>query len=610
MGSRWLAPLPWLSKRTALGLAVLLALPTAASAFSLGEIRVHSPFGTPFQAEIPLVLHPDETAKGVETTVADGEAYQLLNLPRDAMVTQLHVTLEGKGTNRRIILHSDTPLRTPFFNLLLKTAVGVGSHYRNYPVFLDISRTDNSPPQTTASRQTYGPIRNGENLASIARKLRTADVSVSRMMVALWSVNKNHPGFNNMNALATGMTLNLPTPEEISRLSAAEVIQVLAEQRQSLPKTAPPQKKGAIARQANPEQTPTTAPTTTEKVLPPSSEQPDQGAPPPAAPVPAPPNLVEENQRLTASVNKAWEQVGLLSNKVAEVEQRALQNATAVAALQTQLTETQARLQVAEQKWATRPVVAPSPPPAAPAPPHPVPAAEPVPTELLWAGYAGAGLLGFVAAIVLAWSRRKKAVPVPDQSTQTTAPSTPPDPGDPANGAETMPDPPHNEPVLSMAEPVIPDKRDTLATPAWLTPVPDKRDTPATPAWLAPEAQNVASLLAPMDQDGAQPVVLADEIGTELAGSEDEESIFKDLFASPAPRAGAEQTARPVTRADEQRTSSVSKPGEEPLAMIEFNRVAPKAMVPQTVAAPAPQMVQPSTDRMGDRVLEWVVDKK
>ena len=595
MGSCWLAPLPWLSKRTALGLAVLLALPTAASAFSLGEIRVHSPFGTPFQAEIPLILHPDETAKGVETTVADGEAYQLLNLPRDAMVTQLYVTLEGKGTNRRIILRSDTPLRTPFFNLLLKTAVGVGSHYRNYPVFLDISRTDNSPPQTTAGRQTYGPIRAGENLASIARKMRAADVSVSRMMVALWSVNKNRPGFNSMNVMATGMTLNLPTQEEISRLSAAEVIQVLAEQRQSLPRTVPPQNKSSAANQANPERVPTTAQTTPERNYSPPPEQSDQGTPSPAAPVPAPPNLVEENQRLTASVNKAWEQVGLLSNKMAEVEQRSLQNATAVVALQTQLTETQARLQVAEQKWASRPEVAPSPPPAAPAPPRPMPAAEPMPAEWPWAGYAGAGLLGFVAAIVLARSRRKKAVP--DQSTQTTAPSTPPDPGNPSNGADTTPGPPHHEPVLSTAEPAILDRM----------------DTPTTPAWLAPEAQNVASLLAPMDQDGAQSVVLADEIGTELAGNEDEESIFKDLFASPAPRtlAGADRPARHATHADERMIGSVGgKPGEEPLAMIEFDRVAPQAMVPQTVAAPAPQTAQPSTDQMDDRVLEWVVDKK
>ncbi|MBF0583675.1 MAG: hypothetical protein HQL80_05490 [Magnetococcales bacterium] len=137
MGTLPLTRISWFPSKSVLGLAVLLAMPTAAAAFSLGDIQVRTPFGEPFQAKIPLLLYPDEQAKGAEAALADADAYQLLKLPRDLVVSQIKVQLQGKGANRSIILQSDTPLRTPFFNVLLKTTVGAGSHYRNYPVFFE-----------------------------------------------------------------------------------------------------------------------------------------------------------------------------------------------------------------------------------------------------------------------------------------------------------------------------------------------------------------------------------------------------------------------------------------------------------------------------------------
>lgn len=500
MGAPLLFDTSWFPKKTVLGLAVLLVLPTPASAFSLGNIQVRTQFGEPFQADIPLLLYPDEQAKGAEASVADAEAYQRLKLPRDLAVTQLTVQMQGKGANRQIVLQSDTPLRIPFFNLLMKTSVGVGSHYRNYPVFLKMPQADHeavptnrhrslpsfkmsqadhralpseetpphlsktTQPNGASGQQSYGPVRRGESLYSIARKMQPPGASISQTMVALWSLNKDKPGFDNINTLPVGTLLDRPTQEAITRLSASEVAQVLESQRQTKQNktavTVTVQSKPSApvhANQSNTQSGPLTeaaekpaaplpateaaekpaspAPTTEAQVtktvpssVPPPSIEPTSATPPLSiaeeqATQPAPPSVasdrVEENQPWIARLNKAEAQIELLSSQLMELATHSRQVETELATVQAALATIPARLQRLEhlsQKSMEPATVTPTPPlspSSAPQgePSQPKTAEKEVPLDESWLLYGGSALAGFLA-ILLAWLKRKKTEPL------------------------------------------------------------------------------------------------------------------------------------------------------------------------------------------------------
>lgn len=138
-------------------LIVLLGVPGGGLAFSVGELRVQSVWGKPFRAELPVTLRADEVGEPFSVTIADPDAYRLVGLPRRPSVERVTLHPTGGGVNRRIILRSDVPLRDASFNLLLVTAVGAGSHYRNHSVVLDGGRREGGashPPST--KRPTVG----------------------------------------------------------------------------------------------------------------------------------------------------------------------------------------------------------------------------------------------------------------------------------------------------------------------------------------------------------------------------------------------------------------------------------------------------------------------
>ncbi|MEO5340020.1 MAG: hypothetical protein H7837_05790 [Magnetococcus sp. MYC-9] len=528
MGSPFLGRV---SGRTALGLAVLLSLPTAAFPFSLGDIRVDSRFGEPFQAEVLLTLHPDEDAKGVEAGVADADSYRVLQLSRDLAVSQLKTRLEGKGIRRRLILNSQTPLRVPFFNLLLKTSVGVGSHYRNYPVFLDVSPdhadvqavvVPRRPADAASDVRRYGPVQAGETLASIARKVRSAPASLNRTMVALWSVNKHRHGFDNMHGLPVGAVLDLPTREQIDRLSDREVSQILEQQQLRVNPTINPPKASV------PDVTETTKPLAVVQATPlrhTSLSQDEQGKEGPAKAVPSslPPSWVEENQRLTASVNKALERVEQLSNTVAEIAQRSLHNENGLATMYSQLADIQARLQAVELK-SSQPLAA-IPPSISVERSQPAPSPPVVESGLVawsWFGHAGSVAGGFLLALLPVWLLRRKrervareaATSMPGGTSEQPAAPAPTEAQDASCSATSAP-----------AAPGVPERHETHSHP---------RNALEDPTW---------------QETGRSPVsppvsMLADSIGDEMA--DEEESIFKDLLESSPPAPADRRSPLPI----------------------------------------------------------------
>ena len=144
------------------------------------------------------------------------------------------------------------------------------------------------PPRalpTSAPGGTYGPVRRAETLWSIADRARPEDVSINRMMLAVYRSNPRAFG-GNMNVLLAGATLQLPTSSDLEQLTARVANEEV--QRQSdawlnrpqehtlrlLPpsaetKATPPSQSAQAASSRAPDNAPVTAPSVTS---PPASD--------------------------------------------------------------------------------------------------------------------------------------------------------------------------------------------------------------------------------------------------------------------------------------------------------------------------------------------------
>ncbi len=243
-----------------MSLGLMMAAPAELYALSFGKLQVDSRLGERFEARLPLTLRPDEIVQGVQIQLGMPADYSSLELERSLAVSALNVEMVGNDIERVIKIISLEPFQEPFFNLLLKSSVGRGSYYRNFPVFLDISRENEQTvatavtyevakeastpvvheaeatipplPETVSAAvenvaQTYGPVKGDDTLSSIARSIRKLDErwSVAQIAVALWKKNRESFSNDNMSGLRLGSMLTIPDGDEVGAISVQEASQ-------------------------------------------------------------------------------------------------------------------------------------------------------------------------------------------------------------------------------------------------------------------------------------------------------------------------------------------------------------------------------------------------
>ncbi|KGI77734.1 hypothetical protein LF63_0110500, partial [Oleiagrimonas soli] len=85
----------------------------------------------------------------------------------------------------------------------------------------------------------YGPVHSGDTLWGIANRMRSADVSVNQMMLALQSANPDAFYKDNINALKRGAVLRIPTHAEQDAMTTAAAIAEVRRQNQDWTAAAP-----------------------------------------------------------------------------------------------------------------------------------------------------------------------------------------------------------------------------------------------------------------------------------------------------------------------------------------------------------------------------------
>ncbi|MGN7614005.1 type IV pilus assembly protein FimV [Magnetococcales bacterium HHB-1] len=260
---------------TLLGLALVFGQVSPSKAVSLGEIEVKSVLGDPFVAEIPLKLREGESLAGVDAAVGRKNDYRILSLERPVAVAGMRFRIIRNKKGARVVVRSIRPIHDPFFNLLLRFSAGGGVRFRNYPIFLNIPgdhhsslvpspsitpvRASSAPvvnpvvkkrlaspsvaratslTPTSAEKkilktadwpEKYGPVRRGETLFGIAKKVgRAHNVSSFKLASALFETNKM--AFNNgdVNQLRVGEVLYFPQRDKLSLVSSRQVQRLLS----------------------------------------------------------------------------------------------------------------------------------------------------------------------------------------------------------------------------------------------------------------------------------------------------------------------------------------------------------------------------------------------
>jgi len=163
------------AKRSSWALALLLALPSAALALGLGDIRLLSPLNSPLDAEIDLVdVAPDE-ANTVHVQLASRDAFAKNGLEWPAFLSGVQVHTTQLPDGRAVVkLKSTDPVSDPFVTILVEVNWARGRLMREYTMLLD-PPVYTPGPSSVASAPVSAPATGaGTREGTIARTAETA----------------------------------------------------------------------------------------------------------------------------------------------------------------------------------------------------------------------------------------------------------------------------------------------------------------------------------------------------------------------------------------------------------------------------------------------------
>lgn len=244
-------------------LVIVLMLPWAAvQAAGLGKLTLNSALGQPLAAEIEIVTTSSDDVASLKASVATREAFAQAGINYESVLSAVKASVELRSNgNPYIKLTSPQAVNDPFLMILMELSWSSGRILREYTVLLDpveantqnlaAASTSSTPAIVTtrldeektpgaekdtqtanssskrknnASGQTkksYGPVKRGDTLSSIARQVLPAGVDLNQMLVALYHANRDAFIADNMNLLKAGAVLKIPEKNEIASVDTA-----------------------------------------------------------------------------------------------------------------------------------------------------------------------------------------------------------------------------------------------------------------------------------------------------------------------------------------------------------------------------------------------------
>ena len=163
-----------IAKRSSRALALLLALPSAAFALGLGDIRLLSPLNAPLEAEIDLVDVTPEEMSTVQAQIASRDTFARYGLDWPPYLSGVQVKTVKTGDGREVIkLKSTDPISDPFLTLLVEVNWARGKLVREYTMLLDPPVFTPGHSQVASAPVSAPAVGAGTREGTIARAAET-----------------------------------------------------------------------------------------------------------------------------------------------------------------------------------------------------------------------------------------------------------------------------------------------------------------------------------------------------------------------------------------------------------------------------------------------------
>jgi len=263
----------------ALSLSLAIAIPTWASAFTLGPINVLSNLGEPLKAVIEVLDLQGE--QNLTVSLATADEFSKAGNTRSILMQSLKLGIVHQGRRSTITLTTDKPLDQPIYGLLLELTANGETNIAEFAVLPEESVKVAEPAaatEPTVAEETVAPsqapvaadtptkpttpttptaqvsaedqpvavipgadptelspkptenltlvesqptsrqhsVQRGQNLTVIARQYAVADADLNKFIAATFSENPEAFIKNNLHYLKAGAVLALPSDEAVS----------------------------------------------------------------------------------------------------------------------------------------------------------------------------------------------------------------------------------------------------------------------------------------------------------------------------------------------------------------------------------------------------------
>lgn len=256
-----------------LSAGMLMLLPLTSHAAGLGKLSVRSALGQPLNAEIELLARDKSELEALSARLAGNDAFREAKIDPAAALYNLKFAVDKKPDGRAVLkITSSKPINDPFLDMLIELDWATGRIVREYTVLLDppgmtAAQTPVSPLEVNSAstsgnesgksaessvetkpsssmgskttggatstrksaqaaekttKQSYGPVKRGDTLSSIASQTKPDGVNLEQMLIGLYRENRKAFDGDNMNRLKTGKILKVPSKEQIAAIPVAE----------------------------------------------------------------------------------------------------------------------------------------------------------------------------------------------------------------------------------------------------------------------------------------------------------------------------------------------------------------------------------------------------
>ena len=239
-----------------IALIVCLSWAGMAAAVGFGGINVISALDQPLLAEIDLTdVTPAENSR-LQVKLASPEQYQAATLDYPSTLPKLNFVFATRANGSLIIkVSTDESVKESLVHLLLELTWPSGQLVHEYSFMLDVAKeavapapnlieSATLPAQESAETGMAAPsaiaknpashdnnaapitntvtVKRGDTLHKIALQNKATDVSLERMLVALYRANTDAFVAKNMNRLQAGKILHLPDNDQLAATNQRE----------------------------------------------------------------------------------------------------------------------------------------------------------------------------------------------------------------------------------------------------------------------------------------------------------------------------------------------------------------------------------------------------